>query len=301
MLSNDQLTQLCHDLGLSQQAQAVIAAIRSSPPSRRVRSVAGNVSVRYASQKMGVTIQAESHRVELAGIYEYEHDPATLEYYDQPPPIKLVYQARHGQRVGVLHTPDFFVLRSDAVGWDEWKMEAGLERLAEQMPHRYVRGADGRWRCPPGERAGEPLGFCYRVRSSAEIDWVLQRNLLFLEDYLRVGRPPVDEPAAEAILALVTTQPGIRLDLLLGQLDGASRDALYTLIATERLYVDLRAAALAEPERVRVFRDAATARASAVVAQASPPSAAGGFGGVSLAAGASVVWDGQPWTIVNPG
>jgi hypothetical protein len=31
---------------------------------------------------MGVTIQFESHRVELAFIYEMEHDADVLEYYD---------------------------------------------------------------------------------------------------------------------------------------------------------------------------------------------------------------------------
>jgi len=35
------------------------------------------------SRKMGVTIQAERHRVELAAIYLMEHDPAVLKYYDQ--------------------------------------------------------------------------------------------------------------------------------------------------------------------------------------------------------------------------
>jgi hypothetical protein len=38
-----------------------------------------------------VTIQFESHRVELAAIYEMEHDPLTLEFYDQPPAIALDY------------------------------------------------------------------------------------------------------------------------------------------------------------------------------------------------------------------
>jgi hypothetical protein len=33
---------------------------------------------------MGVTIQFESHRVELPFVYEAEHDPQVLEYYDQP-------------------------------------------------------------------------------------------------------------------------------------------------------------------------------------------------------------------------
>jgi putative transposase len=147
---------------------------------------------------MGVTIQAESHRVELAGLYEYEHDQKTLEFYDQPPPIKLVYEAKNGRQVGVWHTPDYFVLRSDAVGWEEWKTEAELERLAESMPHRYVPDSDGCWRCPPGERFAGPFGLFYQVRSSAEIDWVFQRNLHFLEDYLGSEVPPLSEHIAEA-------------------------------------------------------------------------------------------------------
>ena len=152
MLATHELSRLCERLGLSAEARAIIDSIRSSPPARRVRSAAGNVSVRYPSRKMGVTIQAESHHVELAALYEYEHDPRTLEFYDQPPPIKLVYQAKCGRQVGVWHTPDYFVLRTDAAGWEEWKTEAGLERLAETMPHRYVRDESGHWRCPPGER-----------------------------------------------------------------------------------------------------------------------------------------------------
>src|SRR5437879_3880608 len=158
MRATHELSRLCERLGLSAEARAIIDSIRSSPPARRVRTAAGNVSVRYPSRKMGVTIQAESHRVELAGLYEYEHDDSTLEFYDQPPPIKLVYQARNGRRVGVWHTADYFVLRTDAIGWEEWKTEAGLERLSESMPHRYIRDADGRWRCAPGEYFAEQFG-----------------------------------------------------------------------------------------------------------------------------------------------
>jgi len=298
MLSNGQLSQLCRDLGLSPEAQAIIEAIRSSPPSRRVRSVAGNVSVRYPSRKMGVTIQAESHRNELVGIYQKEHDPATLEYYDQPPAIKLVYPAKSGRRVGVLHTPDFFVLRTDSVGWEEWKMAEELERLAETMPHRYRQANDGRWECPPGEAYARPLGFFYRVRSSAEIDWVFQRNLLFLEDYLRADCPPVEDRAADAVRAQVAQQPGLSLGDLLRRLDGTRSDDVYRLIAHDVLFVDLHAVALAEPERVRVFRDAASAHADAVAASA-PPSPVRGV--VVLTVGASVLWDGCGWTIVNLG
>jgi len=180
MLAAHELARLCERLGLSAEASAIIDSIRSSPPARRVRSAAGNVSARYPSRKMGVTIQAESHRVELAAVYEYEHDPQTLEFYDQPPSIKLVYEAKKGRQLGVWHTPDYFVIRSDGAGWEEWKSEAGLERLAETMPNRYRRDEFGHWTCPPGMRFTEQFGLYYRLRSSAEIDWVLQRNLRFL-------------------------------------------------------------------------------------------------------------------------
>jgi hypothetical protein len=143
---------------------------------------------------MGVTIQAESHRVELAGLYEYEHDDKTLEFYDQPPAIKLIYTATNGRQVGVWHTLDYFVIRSEAIGWEEWKTEAGLEWLAETMPHGYVRDEVGRWRCPPGESFAEPFGLFYRLRSSAEIDWVFQRNLRLLEDCLGVEGPASRSP-----------------------------------------------------------------------------------------------------------
>jgi len=65
---------------------------------------------------MGVTIQFESHRVELAGIYEMEHDAGVLEYFDQPPPIPLQYESSNGRPMKVRHTPDFFVVRETEAG-----------------------------------------------------------------------------------------------------------------------------------------------------------------------------------------
>jgi putative transposase len=78
MLTPDDLATLCQNLALSEQAQAVLTRIRSSPPSRRVGSGGKNVPVRYPSRKMGVVIQAESRTVEFAGVYLMEHDPLVL-------------------------------------------------------------------------------------------------------------------------------------------------------------------------------------------------------------------------------
>lgn len=47
--------------------------MRASDPARRVGGGCRNVTGRYPSKKMGVTIPCESHRVELAAIYEMEH------------------------------------------------------------------------------------------------------------------------------------------------------------------------------------------------------------------------------------
>ena len=52
-------------LGLSHETEALIASIRSSRPVRRVSGRAGNITGRYPSPKMGVSIQFESERVEL--------------------------------------------------------------------------------------------------------------------------------------------------------------------------------------------------------------------------------------------
>ena len=87
MLSKSELSAWYARLHISSQARSVIEQVRSSQPARQVGGGSRNVSGRYPSRKMGLTIQFESHRVELAGIYEMEHDHSVLEFYDQPPSI----------------------------------------------------------------------------------------------------------------------------------------------------------------------------------------------------------------------
>src|SRR6516165_4626864 len=158
MLTPDGLQSWFQRLSTPEPTRATINHIRSSDPSRRVGGGRTNVSGRYPSRKMGVTVQFESHRVELAGIYEMEHDATVLEYFDQPPPIKLDYDSVAGKRMRVQHTPDFFVIRREEAGWEEWKTEEELRRLNVRNPNRYVPGSDDPWRCPPGHAYAEQLG-----------------------------------------------------------------------------------------------------------------------------------------------
>jgi transposase InsO family protein len=301
MLNHEQLKQYYQKLGLSEAAQAVINRIRKSPPARRVRSGQGNVTVRYPSRKMGCVIQAESHKNELAGVYEKEYDPETLEYYDQPEAIELVYNSKKGRRVRVSHTPDFFVLKKDGVGWEEWKMEEALLELAEQQPHRYQQDVRGHWRCPPGEAYAKRLGLFYTVRSSAEIDWVLQRNLRFLEDYLRDDCPEVKEGVREDITRRVQESPGETLDELLGEIGEQHSDSIYRLIASSQIYCDLSRAPVAEPRRVVVYQNEETAQAYRLMTEAVHLPVAIPSRPVEVVNGATLIWDNRSWLVVNLG
>ncbi len=300
MLNQDNLLMLYQRLGLSDQARAVIDDVRGSDPARRVRSGRGNVSGRYPSKKMAVTIQFESHRVELAGIYEMEHDAGVLEYFDQPPSIKLLYDSAKGRHMGVLHTPDFFVIRADAVGWEEWKTEEELSRLAEQNPNRYQRDNAQRWRCPPGEAYATQLGLYYKVRSSREIDWIFQRNIQFLEDYLRADCPPCALGVRERLLGHVLAAPGLSLDALFNVTqDMATRDEIYFLIATDALSVDIRAVSLCEPARVPVFAPGDIQPEKAL--RDGPSSGHHAAPDLHSCVGGEISWDGKSWRLVNVG
>src|SRR5437870_2281582 len=140
MLHESELTAWYIRLNLSDQAGMLIDQIRSSEPARRVRGGRSNVSGLYPSRKMGVSIQFESHRVELAAIYEMEHDPFTFEFYDQPPPMMLDYNSANGRRMAVRHTPDFFVLRQNSAGWEEWEDGGGLAPAHRTQPEPIPAG-----------------------------------------------------------------------------------------------------------------------------------------------------------------
>jgi transposase InsO family protein len=249
---------------------------------------------------MNVTIQFESHRVELAAVYEMEYDEDVIEYYDQPPSFKLEYAGMNGRRQVVLHTPDYFAIRKDTAGWDECKAEEQLEKLSERNPHRYCRGEDGEWRCPPGEAYAEQFNLYYRVRSSKLTNWVYQRNIQFLEDYLRADLP-LDKVAREAVLAIVLAEPSVKLEEVFLKADTiASRDDVYKLIATGELYVDLSAAPIVEPHRVSVFPNRETAIAYAYIVEV-PPNEVAKARFIDLAIGSAVEWNKRAWKIANVG
>lgn len=301
MLSDQNFWQWCNHLNFPTKSRQLIAKIRSCEPSRLVSGRRSNVCGRYPSQKMGRTIQFESHRVEAPKIYELERNTNVLEYYDQPPPIKLNYKGKNSKNLGVIHTPDFFVIYKTSAGWIECKTEEELKKLAQKNPHRYYRDSDGKWCCPPGEEYAEQFELTYTICSDKDFNWTIQRNFLFLEDYYRAEFLEVEEFVKKHILAIISEQPGITLAELLDKKSALKADDIYSLIVTKDIYVDLEKFLLVEPQRVRVFDNEQTAKAYQLVAGEFTSSPVSFSPAINLVTGNLICWDGKGLEILYVG
>jgi len=274
-------------LQFTSETEAIIAAIRSSPPVRRVTGRANNVTGRYPSPKMQCSIQFESEHVEFWAIYVMERDDDVLEFYDQPSRIPLSYRAKSGRKTTQWHTPDFFVLRRATAGWEEWKPAPSLETLADSMPARYQQAGTGQWRCPPGESYAEQLGLSYRLRSSAEYRPVEIQNLKFLQDFWAHEVPP--NPELEALaLTHIQAHPGIPIAELLATYPDLPVDVVWLLLSTRRVFTDLSATLLMRHDQVSLSTDETQVRArhSASPAEFSTPLPS-----------TPLAWDGRLWMI----
>ncbi len=294
--------QWCDRLQLPTVMRDFLAHLRASPPARRVQGRLFNVCGTFASRKMGVSIQFESHTVELWAIYTMEYDAQVLEFFDQPHQLELHYQGPSGRPTQALHTPDFLVLRTDGASFEEWKPEEKLLELMVTHPGRYERDDSGTWRCPPGEAAAKSLGLSYRVRSSAELHPGYIRNLVFLEDYF--FECAVSYEALTQILEAVEATPGITLAALRAQYPQLRVDDVYALIARNRLHADLYTTWLKDHQHLPLYLDRPIAEAYALLRthQSSAP-----FGPMAsahlttLQANAPLDWDGKRWTLLNLG
>jgi hypothetical protein len=184
----------------------------------------------------------------------------------------------------------------------EMEHEEKLLKLADSQPNRFHFDQVAKiWRCPPGEAYAAQFGLGYIIKSSAGIDWMYQRNILFLEDFLRAETPEISDEIVDYLRSRVAAKPGTALSELLAEATdhGIASDCLYVAIVTDRVYVDLRVAPLAEPAHVRVYFDETSARLHQDTGRhpspflpSIPP---------RPLAGSLLNWDGKVWEIVNQG
>lgn len=301
MLNNYDFLAWCISVNLKKSAKQLIEMIRTSEPSRNVGSNGTNVRGRYPSKKMARTIQFESHTVELSIISELEHDPEVLEYYDQPPAIKLnYYSIKSNRNIGVLHTPDFFVIRKKSAGWIECKDDKKLEELRKHNNNRYDTTNENIWICPPGERFADEYGLFYEVKPSSSISYIYIRNMNYLEDYYRAERHIITQDVIKKVNSIIAKDPSITLTDLIKSAEGITPDDIYYLIAYEKMYVNLYTNLLVESDKVNLF-------SSKVIAEAylntNPQLYKDRIKSSSfnMHAGSRIMWDGMLWTIINTG
>ena len=140
----------CDRLQLPTATRDFLLRLRSSPPVRRVQGRLLNVCETYASRKMGMSIQFESHTVELWAIYTMEYDREVLEFFDQPYQLELHYQG-------------------ELEAWSRGNRVAHASWNAEQaMPPG--RALDGEARLEERERPGKVRAYqCRTPRSLSAI------------------------------------------------------------------------------------------------------------------------------------
>jgi putative transposase len=202
--------------------------------------------------------------------------------------IPLSYRAKSGRKTTQWHTPDFFVLRRESAGWEEWKPSQSLDRLIFDQPARYQQAATGQWNCPPGEAYAKQLGLTYRLRSSAELHSQEIENFKFLQNFWAHEVPP--NPELEALaLAHIQAHPGILLSDLLATYPHLPVDIVWTLLSTLRAFTDLCASPLMHHEQVTLYAEAALV--SPVHQEGLKPPEA------PLLQVAPVAWDGRIWRI----
>lgn len=294
MLTPDEFDNWCSRQNLSPMARKTLADIRSKEPARRVGGGRKNVSGFYPSKKMGQSIQFESHKVELPFVYSLEHNEDVLEFYDQPPAFKINY-------LGFFYTPDFFVIRTNSAGWVECKTLSELKSLIVKHPHRYSKGEDLKWYSPPASKHAAQFGFDFHIQSDDQINWVLYRNITFLEDYYRNRVDSIDPNQTQLIRAIIQEQPGITLRELLYQANKVSVDEIYQLVATEKIYVDLKATLLVEPERCRVFCDQLSGTTYNLMVSSQTIADSISSPVINLIPNTPINWDGESYNLVQIG
>src|SRR5262245_24466160 len=217
MLSQSEIQAYCRQHNLPPPGVAYAETMVNSDPARAVGNRMGNVCGKFTSDKMGCTLQFESHTLELPFLIWAERNKSVLAIYDQPPQLRLECPKKDGKLGAFFYTPDFGLLTDEGPEFVECKLAAKLRELAVKTPWRYVSGAEGKWHCPPAEKAATELGYRFRVVTEEDLNPVFTNNAQLLADDLRADREPVLQTTQRSIREAVSATPGITVAALTSQ------------------------------------------------------------------------------------
>ena len=276
-----------------------VLEVLQGDPARRVSGSGGNVCVRFASQKMRCVVQAESRTVELAFVEHCEHDPDVRFFLCQPGELYVHITDSKGRRRPVRHIPDYLILDDKGFFLVECKPLEKLRRDAAKPNPRFTED-ESRWRWPAAEVAAAELGIGYRVFSSGQVNEIWLRNIRYLNDYADTACPNL--AILQEVLERLSEAGSMRVQEVLALPDMLTQ-VLWWAVANGKVCADLQHERVFETETSWVHSSMSRMLAARYqrrlldVAQMSPTDPCS----VRVESGCTVVWDGQPWSVVNRG
>lgn len=296
MLTNERLIQLFDAFGVSESGRRLVTQIRNDQPVRRVHGGGGNTTVRYASRKMGRTIQAESRTVELPFLTCCEYDTSVYEMWDQPTYLSRSFESVEGEQRSGSHVPDYLVIAQDGIWFVECKPTVKLEGYAKKYKDLYGRDESGKWCSPAGTRAALAYGLGYRVWTPDLVSTTFVRNVDILGEYFQVDPDETMSAKLDKVVELVADCKCIRLDELVARVGGA--DPVFFAVAQGRVHFDLHGQLLCRPQAAYVCSDESHAKAMTLTQASAVPVE---LNTVDLSMGATVHWDGARHKVISIG
>lgn len=161
MLTDLEFLNWCDRLQLPDKTIELIQSIRTCQLAR-YSSIGNRPFGWFASEKMGRTIPYDSpklwHVIEL-----YEKDRDVLEFDANSARIYLDYESKNGRKVYHPYTPNFFVIRLNGAGWEDFDSERNLIKLAQNSPNRWSQEGD-HWHQLPVENYAKTFNLFYKLQ-----------------------------------------------------------------------------------------------------------------------------------------
>lgn len=206
MLTTATFDELIPKLKLTIAGVPYVKRVRESQPSRVVSSHGmRNTTWRYASHKMGCTIQAES-TLERNFLVACEYHDHVLEFWDQPEPVGVTFIGKSGKPERVSYTPDFLVIEPTRVVAYQVKPIERCAALVHQRPSRW-KMSDGQYIDEAAALAYQAFGIAHIVITEQQINVVASENYALLLQAKR--SPSVDELSETKAISSVLADEGV--------------------------------------------------------------------------------------------
>ena len=262
-------------LGLPELGRAYLQAARNgtdapATPSRAVGSKNGNLIVRYPSAKNEKVLSCERRRVDLAIALVLENDETVLEFLTQPPAVEVNYLSPNQRAVAVQLIPTFLVLYRDRIELVEGKTSEDMPRLVSTTPGRYSSTGAQVWQSVAGQETAKSYGFTFRIWTDADFSREYIRNLKHLDPYLKLGSGHFPQETWQPVADYVLRFPGLPLEALAASAGAQGFALVRWMLAHRHIYCNLDKYVLANPKEVRLYPNAAVAKAMEALHVAEP-------------------------------